>query len=833
MRGARRAPAAGGPVRHQGQPLASRWLPLALGLGLAWIAGLAVLAWYTQAGRDAQARIALTREARLLAGALSQRTTFAHRLLAVLAKQPDVARVLRSGDASRVAAEERRLEALFPNALRVRLLPPGYDQPRRDESPPLAFASLELLRKAGKGDAPPPLEVQILPKSPPLLVGAAAIRSGTGEVVGLIHLTLAARPLFAQVQGLDALPGRLALRQKLADGGLVDLTSNGVNVSERRPEGSAPIGDSRLEITWWSQPLPIGAAVWWWTAVGGALLLFLGALLWWHYRGLRRVLLADQAAMVHLVEEALSGQQGREIPLLIKDLIPMRDVLIQRLTHLAPIPAPSAAVPEAGPDTHREPPPESGARAGEPVPPAPVAAPLGDLPAVIFKAYDIRGIVGSTLTPDVVREIGRAVGSQAYAQGEQTLVVARDQRPSSSELGEALVEGILSTGCDVVDLGVAPVPLLYFATRHLRGKGGVMVTGSHNPAQYNGLKIVLGGESLSREALWALRDRVIRGDLLEGQGTVHRQDLSGDYIARMAEDVGVARPLKVVLECGGGSVSELAPALFRALGCEPEPLHCELAGGETDPLDPSLAENLAPLQAAVREQGADLGLAFDGDGDRLGVVDSAGRVVTTDRVLMLFAADLLARHPGADIIYDVKCSRALAVQILQHGGRPVMWKSGHSLLKARLNETGALLAGEWSGHIMFRERWNGFDDALYAGARLCEILAVDPRPSAEVFDDFPVPPGTPELFLHLAEGDQESFMERIRAQAGLLSGAKIIALDGLRAEFEDGWGLVRVSNTVPALSFRFEGETPQAVKRIQKIFAEMIRAVDPGLELPF
>jgi phosphomannomutase/phosphoglucomutase len=457
-----------------------------------------------------------------------------------------------------------------------------------------------------------------------------------------------------------------------------------------------------------------------------------------------------------------------------------------------------------------------------------------EVPSIIFRAYDIRGVVGDTITPEVVFELGRAIGSQASDQGQQSVLVARDARPSGTELSQALAAGLNASGCDVLDLGMVPVPVLYFATHFLATDSGVMVTGSHNPAEYNGLKVVVGGESLSGERIQALRERIEAGDLLEGKGGMQTRDLVPDYIERIAEDVGLARTLKVVIDCGNGCPALVAPDLFRALGCEVVELGCDVEPGTaTRPADPSRPENLKALQNAVVSERADLGLAFDGDGDRLGVVDSRGRIIWPDRVLMLLSADVLSRHPGSDVIFDVKCSRALASQILQHGGRPVMWKSGHSLLKAKLRETGALLAGEYSGHIVFQERWYGFDDALYAGARLSEVLALDPRSSAEVFADYPESLGTPELLLPVADGEQFRVMERAHQRVDLLDGAKLTTIDGLRAEFEDGWGLMRASNTTPALAFRFEADSEQALQRIQELYRAVLAEVAPELVAPF
>jgi phosphomannomutase/phosphoglucomutase len=457
------------------------------------------------------------------------------------------------------------------------------------------------------------------------------------------------------------------------------------------------------------------------------------------------------------------------------------------------------------------------------------------LSASIFKAYDIRGIVGQTLTEDVVHAIGRAIGSEARDRGLPAVVVARDGRLSGPAFLTALGNGIRATGTEVIDIGLAPTPLLYYATHALKTGSGVMVTGSHNPPEYNGFKIMLGGDTLSGEAIQRLRRRIEDNDLVTGEkeGGYRKLAIGEDYIRRVAGDIHLQRPLKLVVDCGSGVAGAIAPDLLRALGCMPIELYCEVDGHfpHHHP-DPSQPENLADLIRAVEEHQADLGLAFDGDGDRLGVIDGAGRIIWPDRQMMLYASDVLSRNPGADIIFDVKCSRHLARVIEEHGGRPLMWRTGHSLVKAKMKETGAPLAGEMSGHIFFKERWYGFDDALYTAARLLEILAAQPRPAAEVFAALPDAVATPELRVDFAEGEHHAFMEKFLAVTRF-PGANIATIDGLRADFSDGWGLVRASNTTPCLIIRFEADDDAALGRVQEAFRRALLAIDPALVLPF
>ena len=456
-----------------------------------------------------------------------------------------------------------------------------------------------------------------------------------------------------------------------------------------------------------------------------------------------------------------------------------------------------------------------------------------ELPPEIFKPYDIRGIVGKTLTPAIVERIGQAIGSEARGRGVKAVVIGRDGRLSGPELAAALARGLNTAGCDVIDIGRVPTPVLYFATHHLGTQSGVSITGSHNPPDYNGLKIVLAGETLAGEAIQALRARLLRNDLARGRGRVAHQDVARAYLARVVGDVKLTRKLRVAVDCGNGVAGELAPALLRQLGCEVQELYCDIDG--TFPNhhpDPAHPENLQDLIAAVKKNKLDVGLAFDGDGDRLGVITPDGDIVWPDRQLILYARDVLSRNPGAEIIFDVKCTRMLPAEIRKAGGKPILWKTGHSFIKAKLKETGAALAGEMSGHIFFKERWYGFDDALYTAARLLELLAQDTRPTREVFASLPNSVNTPELHLKLAEGEHYALIKELASKASFPD-ATVTTIDGVRADFADGFGLVRASNTTPVLVFRFEGDNQAALDRIQQRFRELVLAARPGIKLPF
>ncbi len=450
----------------------------------------------------------------------------------------------------------------------------------------------------------------------------------------------------------------------------------------------------------------------------------------------------------------------------------------------------------------------------------------------IFRAYDIRGVVETALTPETVKLIGQALGS-LYPQS-QTVVVGRDGRLSSSMLADHLSQGLQASGRDVVDIGEVPTPVLYYATHKLDTGAGVMVTGSHNPPEYNGLKMVMDGKTLSGDAIQAIYQCLNEGQLKNATGSYRQKYLLDNYIARICEDVKLPRPLCIGVDCGNGVAGPTALKLFNNLGCEVTALYCEVDGNfPNHHPNPSELKNLEALIQCVKQNHLDLGLAFDGDGDRVGVIDDEGAVLWADRQMMLYSRDVLSRNPGAKIIFDVKSSRNLRIVIEQAGGEPIMWKTGHSFIKNKMAETGALLAGEMSGHIFFKERWYGFDDALYSAARLLEIIAKQNSSSSKLFAALPNAVSTPEINVHLKQdGAQHSFMQKFSKQAQF-PGAVITTIDGIRADYTHGWGLVRASNTTPALVIRFEAENAAIIEEIKASFREQMQQVDADLELPF
>ena len=449
------------------------------------------------------------------------------------------------------------------------------------------------------------------------------------------------------------------------------------------------------------------------------------------------------------------------------------------------------------------------------------------LPREIFKAYDIRGIVGKTLTAGIVEHIGGGLGTLALEAGCDTLAVGCDGRLTGPELKGALAAGIQASGANVIDIGLVTTPLTYFAAEHLGTRCSVMVTGSHNPPDYNGLKMVIANETLSGAAIQGLRERIESGDIRHGVGRFAENDVGAAYSDRIVADVKLARPMNIAIDAGNGIAGAYAPELFRRLGCEVTELYCEVDGRfPNHHPDPSQPDNLRDLIRCLAEGDCELGLAFDGDGDRLGVVTRSGSVIYPDRQLMLYAQDVLARHPGATIIYDVKSTRNLKPWIEQHGGKPLMWKTGHSLIKSKMKEIGSPLAGEMSGHTFFKDRWYGFDDGLYCAARLLEILSRHSDPGA-VLSALPDSLSTPELQVPCAEGEAHALIARMQDEAKFPGAQTIVRIDGLRVEFADGFGLARASNTTPVIVLRFEADNQDALQRIQRELLAAIRAIKP------
>jgi len=750
------------------------------------------LVWQVERGA-AQADLARTATATAIAAQVrADQQTIARAL-----EDASVQQALRQDDGR--APATTALKRLLPGATDAEFFSPNLDEVLSGDLRALGYAKAAALMQAKINPDQPLAEVRKEKDGSQQLMIATPARVD-GHVVAFAVVEQPFAPVLQTFQQTRVHDARLDLRQ--GDGrGDVLIATVGVDGGLPSSDAGEPIAGTRLRIgrgepeyfLLFSRDLFTLLLV-------GLLGLFAGAAALW----IRRV------GMQHAMEKLQRRPKDEG------SAMTMTEVLRQQSDEGAasPAPAPPGAAPAA---------------AAKPLP-APVS-----IDRSIFRAYDIRGVVGKSLDAGVARLIGRAVGSEARERGLEEIVVGRDGRLSGPDLSAALIDGLRSTGLRVFDIGAAPTPVTYFACYHLRTGSGISLTGSHNPPDYNGFKIVLGGETLSEDAIQSLYRRIEEQRFASGEGSVQVIDVSGDYIQRIADDVQLGRRLKVVVDCGNGIPGAIAPPVLEGIGAEVIPLYCDVDGTfpnhHPDPSDP---HNLEDLILSVKQMGADLGLAFDGDGDRLGVVTASGEIIYPDRLLMLFAMDILQRNPGATIIYDVKCTGHLAPLILQHGGSPLMWRTGHSLIKAKMRETNAAMAGEMSGHFFFGERWYGFDDGIYSAARLLEIIAGDleERTPEQIFATLPKGVSTPELKIEMSEGEHYRFMDTFKEKAAF-DGARLTTIDGVRADWPDGWGLVRASNTTPVLVLRFDADNAAALKRIQDVFRAQILAVDGSLKLPF
>jgi len=783
---------------------------------------------------------------------------------ALLAKDPDIAYILMVGNKTSLRSREESLRYVFPAAINVQLLPPGLAEVDTNASPPLSYAAITQMRMAESGAEAPTMEVLLLntPQQHVNIVRPVMDPAGSG-VVGHLMLSLSSDVLQDILGDLQELNGFIELQQDGTKGKPVVIAHHGdSSVKQDVAERVLPIAGSRWQVAYWPAIgglYYLGKISMWVLGAFLAAVFVLTLLIVFLFRRIKNALRVDQVSMVTIMKDFRDGRVQREYP---SGLTEVRET-VEFMTQMASSSQPRQRVITTEREADEEyltldTETEIEDLLDEDTIKAGVVTDFGSavrsdnlileedpleiktddenikVDASIFRAYDIRGVVGQTLTRNAVTLIGRAIGSEALQRGRNTFAIGRDGRLSGPDLSEALIAGIVSTGCDVKDIGCVPTPVLYFATHYLDTQNGVVVTGSHNPPDYNGLKIVIDGETLSGPAIQSLRERIENSNFITADpGSVEVINVVPDYIERIRGDVTLSRPLKVVVDCGNGVAGGVIPQLLSGLGCEVTELFCDVDG--TFPNhhpDPSKAENMEDLVAAVAANQADIGLAFDGDGDRLGVVSADGKVIWPDRVLMLYAMDILERNPGGQIIYDVKCTRHLDAIIREHGGEPLMWKTGHSFIKAKIKETGALLAGEMSGHIFINERWYGFDDALYAAARLLEVLGKDNRSSTEVFAGLPDSVNTPELNVVMQEGEPPVFIDKLLENAHF-AGASISTIDGLRADYEDGWGLVRASNTTPVLVLRFEADTDEALTRIMDDFRRVMLQVNPELSLPF
>ena len=759
------------------------WLALALALLAVW------LAWSGWRGLQHQSRHSSASLARDTAASVAA-TTLGGELKRMREhlERPAVRVALDTGDLDGAALA---LAEGWPQLEQARIHPADLAA-RHAALPEGGFGQVAVMEAALAEDAPVVAIIRV--EDGPRVAVAAPARAGDT----LAGVALAQLPLSRATQGLEAVDVDPSTYVALRQGGYTLLERGDPDQAEAAERMAVPVPGTPLRV---AAALPPGGAaplglqgLPLFVAVGG--LLLLAYLLWRLPAPVRRALQAQAPAEdgpAPTLAEALSaapaegdGSPGADTP----------RIIVARETSM----------------------------------PEPV-----NIDRSIFRAYDIRGIVGQTLDAGVAELIGHSVGSLMQEQGLDEIVVGRDGRLSGPDMVAGLVRGLRKAGRNVIDIGLAPTPVTYFGAFHLRTGCCISVTGSHNPPDYNGFKIVVGGETLSGAAITDLYARIADGRLHDAPepGSVSQRDIGDAYVERIASDIQLARPIKVVVDAGNGVAGEIGPRVLEAIGAEVIPLFCEIDG--TFPNhhpDPSEPHNLEDLIGTVKRFHADLGIAFDGDGDRLGVVTKDGENIYPDRLLMLFAADVLDRNPGAVIVYDVKCTGRLPGHILRHGGSPLMWKTGHSLIKAKMRETEAELAGEMSGHFFFAERWYGFDDGIYAAARLLEILALDPDEPSAALKALPGGVSTPEIKVEVPDGDPHGFVARFQKQAKF-EGARASTIDGLRVDWNDGWGLVRASNTTPVLVLRFDADSQEALDRILAEFRAQIALVDPDLQLPF
>ncbi|PHX41965.1 phosphomannomutase [Pseudomonas sp. NZIPFR-PS5] len=728
------------------------------------------------------------------------------------AMDPALNQALSSSNPSLIESAQNQLR-YRDGVVGARLNPLGFNSVDTQSALPISFATLDMLTKAGKGEMPAPEARKV--GDTWLIYSAAALRtSPDAPITGTLLLAFNPQRLIAALPETPTDVGQVVLVQQFGTATAQTFLTRGEDDGSRAQEfstgypnwkltfaaGSALQGSGGKAVKAFSMSLP---------ALNG----LAQSLARFSLRNSPTGAASDQASKsgaplqgpapglpVVSEEDQLTDPLFQDTDILDLDLIDDP----QDLTQPEPSRAMSSSVSSAPP-----------------------------FPETIFRAYDIRGIVGDTLNAETAYWIGRAVGAESLAQGEPHVSVGRDGRLSGPELVANLIKGLHDSGCHVSDIGLVPTPALYYATHVLAGKTGVMLTGSHNPKDYNGFKIVIAGDTLADEQIQALHERIKANDLPSAKGSIIKVNILDRYASQIIGDVVLARRMKVVVDCGNGVGGVIAPQLIEALNCEVIPLYCEVDGNfPNHHPDPGKPENLQDLIAKVRETGADLGLAFDGDADRVGVVTNTGTIIYPDRLLMLFARDVVKRNPGADVIFDVKCTRRLIPLIHEYGGRPVMWKTGHSLIKKKMKESGALLAGEMSGHIFFKERWFGFDDGIYSAARLLEILSQEKLSAEELFQTFPNDLSTPEINIKVTETRKFSIMEALERDAQW-GNANLTSIDGVRVDYPKGWGLVRASNTTPVLVLRFEAETELELQRIKDVFHTQLKHVAPDLELPF
>jgi len=763
--------------------------------------------------------------AKIMAAAVSSHVQAMMLQVTDTAKLPQVVSALSIQSESLIEQQQTQLSAFFPHASKVCLILAEVDKVDQNACLPITFATLNSLRIAKeKGSAP--IGILGVASDESYILLAHRVEGDNQQVLGVLLVSLkteVAEQLLLEEFGLH---GYVELQQgtKLA----AKVMSKGdVQWKKGAASYSAAIPNSFWRVAYWPE---VKAS----SNLSIVLLasLLIAVALFWSVREfwLRLMLQQDTETLRQQLVDLQKGMLKPKYTMAFSLLIVIDDVQTMGREHTQ-----SKLKKKAGAKARVGKQSVESTESTESTMPVEQEPEELSLDASIFRGYDIRGIVGDNIDEEVFRVIGQAIGSEAKEQKKLRLVVGRDGRLSSANLTKALIDGIVASGCSVIDIGQVPTPLLYFACEELGTQSGIMVTGSHNPANYNGLKIVLAGKTLTNSDINGLYQRIEQGNFSSGQGSVSQADVVDDYIKRIVDDVKTTRPVKVVIDCGNGIAGAVAPKLLREFGCEVIELYCDVDG--TFPNhhpNPSQVENLEDLAAAVQLHEAELGLAFDGDGDRIGVIDANGQPIWPDRLMVMFAQDVLSREAEATVIFDVKCTNLLADAISRAGGEGIMSPSGYSIIKNKVQETGAKLAGEMSGHIFFNDRWFGFDDGLYAACRLLEFVSNDPleRTPTEVFAALPYRESTPEIFIDMEQSDSKLFVAQLVAESDF-PGAEKITIDGVRADYPNGWGLVRASNTMPGLTLRFEGNSPDELEQIKQQFKQQMLQIKPSMTLSF
>lgn len=742
-------------------------------------------------------------------------------------QKPDINQIILQKNTAQIQNIETTLKAFLPHALDFQIIHQG-DSLENNSSPFLGYASRVQIQKGLKGEKTAP-EFQRLENTKTVLnyvipIYSLPLEKGTkNPPIGVVVFSQNPEFAYSLLPHVDNLPGFLEWRQKTNQGTQLIADLGNEKLKGNTDGVIAEFNAFPWEVVFWMSPqsrmVTLEYAISFFLIFGIAFFVMI-FMVGDKFNRLKDCLTKDLLALEVWLKRKMHGITIQDVQFYLAPIAQLKSSCEE---HMQTTPALDEKLEKT----------QNGVTNTDVPSQKHDTIPLPFIKSSIFRAYDIRGVVGEELNAALVTLIGKSIGSVMQSRKQKTIVVGQDGRLSSNEFKAALCAGLNEAGCDVIDIGTVPTPLVYYGAYTLKTGSGVMVTGSHNPANYNGFKVMVAGKTLCQEDISDLHQRITQSNFVSGSGKLTKNDLIPSYIKQIQQDIGIMKPLKVVLDGGNGVAGPLAVQLFKALNCEVIPLFCEMDG--TFPNhhpDPGQPENLQALIKAVKENNADIGFAFDGDGDRLGVITNQGEIIWPDRIMMLFAKDILARNPGADIIFDVKCSRNLGFLIKENGGRPIMSKTGHSLIKAKMQETGALLGGEMSGHFFFKERWFGFDDALYAAVRLLEIISLSQKTTSEVFATLPNSVNTPEINIAISDDKKFQLIEKLIQNKGFGDGQYIV-IDGLRVEYKDGWGLVRASNTNPSLVLRFEADTMDALARIQKQFKERLLAVEKNLTIPF